>query len=39
MGYNQTLYQIRTNGEVQIVRFNGSVTTTNAVGTYYWKLK
>lgn len=39
MGYNQTLYQIKTNGDIQIVRFNGSATTTNAAGTYYWKLK
>lgn len=39
IGYNQTLYQIRTNGDIQITRFNGSATTTNAAGTYYWKLK
>lgn len=39
MGYNQTLYQIKTNGDIQIVRLNGSSTKTNVVGTYYWKLK
>ena len=39
VGYNQTLYQIKTNGDIQITRANGSATTTTAVGTYYWKLK
>ena len=39
MGYNQTLYQINTSGEIRIVRVNGSATSTTAAGTYYWKLK
>ena len=39
IGYNQTLYQIKTNGDIQIARFNGSATSTTATGTYYWKLK